>query len=413
MLRRSHRKSRGGCLECKRRHVKCDENRPVCRLCAVSDRDCSYPLTALHRRCGNTETSSQDLLPSSFCDDGPKAVVSQESALLTPNANIDSPVCPLPSNHNNDDTEPEINFDHMELLVHATQDSSIFNLSGVYSDHALGLALGLKEALKAPYLMHELLAFSAQHLAFIHPEKSKHYLHQAMVLQTRAVSLFNSSWTHVNDSNCVAVLLFSSVLGHHLLAETLHGRHADGLDGFISRYIQCIEMHRGIYTIATSAWPLLMSSEIEPILTRSANFTSREPTGNDCAELKKLIESTTSLSWEEKLSCQRAIDYLQVGFDAVAETGEAVVHRHQMIYSWTLLVKPELTRLLAKKQPEALVILAYYAVLLHHGRSQWQVGKTGESVFGLIENHLGSAGDDWLRIPRLIIKQTIVPAHAI
>ncbi|KAH7063925.1 hypothetical protein BKA63DRAFT_538405 [Paraphoma chrysanthemicola] len=398
MLRRSHRKSRGGCLECKRRHVKCDENRPVCRLCAVSDRDCSYPSTAPHRRCANTGTSSQEPPPSSFCYDGSKAVVSQESALLTPRANIHSPACPLPSNTYDDGTEPKINLGHMELLIHTTQDSSMFDLS---------------EALKAPYLMHELLAFSAQHLAYIRPEKSEHYLHQATILQTRAISLFNSSWTNVNKSNCVAVLLFSSVLGHHLLAETLHGRHTDGLDGFISRYIQCIEMHRGIYTIATSAWPLLMSSEIEPILTRSANFTSREPLGNECAGLKDLIEHATSLSWAEKQSCQRAIDYLQVGFDAAAETGEAVVYRHQMIYSWTLLVKPELTTLLAKKQPEALVILAYYAVLLHHGRGLWQVGKTGESVFGLIETHLGSAGDDWLRIPRLIIKDNILPTHAV
>jgi hypothetical protein len=323
---------------------------------------------------------------------------------LTPASNIESPARPLSPNTYDDGTEPPVNFDHMQLLIHVTQNSSMFDLSGVYSDHATGLALGLKEALTAPYLMHELLAFSAQHLAFLYPDKSKQYLHQAVSLQTRAISLFNSTWTQVNKSNCVAVLLFSSVLGHHLLADTLHKRHADGLDGFITRYVQCIEMHRGIYTIAKSAWPLLMESEIQPILSRSANFTSREPVGNDCQSIKNLVKDAAGLAWPEKQACQRAIDYLQVGFDAVAETGEAPVYRHQMIYSWTLLVTPEVNKLLARKQPEALIILAYYAVLLHHGRELWQVGRAGEYVLGLIDGYLGPNWDQWMQFPRHMIR---------
>ncbi|KAJ5358842.1 uncharacterized protein N7496_011255 [Penicillium cataractarum] len=41
--RRSHTKSRKGCLECKRRHVKCDEGTPKCTLCRKRRLECSYP----------------------------------------------------------------------------------------------------------------------------------------------------------------------------------------------------------------------------------------------------------------------------------------------------------------------------------------------------------------------------------
>ncbi|CAG7943787.1 unnamed protein product [Penicillium salamii] len=41
--RRSHTKSRKGCLECKRRHVKCDEGIPKCTLCRKRRLECSYP----------------------------------------------------------------------------------------------------------------------------------------------------------------------------------------------------------------------------------------------------------------------------------------------------------------------------------------------------------------------------------
>ncbi|KAF2028179.1 hypothetical protein EK21DRAFT_70371 [Setomelanomma holmii] len=288
----------------------------------------------------------------------------------------------------------------MELLIHLTQDISLFDMSGVYNDHAIGLAVGLREALKAPYLMHALLGFSAQHLAYLYPHRSAHFLRQAVSMQTRAVSLLNASWTDVNESNCVTMLLFSSILGHQLLAETFHKRDDNGLEGFMARYVQCINTHRGIYHISKAAWGLIISSDIGPIVSRSAEFTSRDPVGHDCQMLKRLVDDTVDLTENEKEACQRMIDYLQVGFDALAETWHTPVYRHQMIYSWTLLVWPELNKMLAEKRPEALIILAYYSVLLYFGKALWQVGDVGEYLFGLIKEHLGTDWDHWLQFPR-------------
>lgn len=42
MHRRGHKKSRNGCLECKRRHMKCDETRPQCANCTTVHRACQY-----------------------------------------------------------------------------------------------------------------------------------------------------------------------------------------------------------------------------------------------------------------------------------------------------------------------------------------------------------------------------------
>ncbi|KAE8548342.1 hypothetical protein EYB25_008720 [Talaromyces marneffei] len=44
--RTSHPKVRTGCLTCKRRHKKCDENRPSCRRCIASGRECEGYYTA-------------------------------------------------------------------------------------------------------------------------------------------------------------------------------------------------------------------------------------------------------------------------------------------------------------------------------------------------------------------------------
>src|SRR6266511_1355051 len=42
--RRPHQKTRHGCIRCKQRKVKCDEERPICRNCSRIRADCSFVL---------------------------------------------------------------------------------------------------------------------------------------------------------------------------------------------------------------------------------------------------------------------------------------------------------------------------------------------------------------------------------
>ncbi|OQE10685.1 hypothetical protein PENFLA_c082G08235 [Penicillium flavigenum] len=271
--------------------------------------------------------------------------------------------------------EEDINLKHMELLVHLATDKGLLILTHGAKNEVSSpeLALGLKKGLESPYLMYQLLAFSARHLAFLKPERSASYLHQAVALQTRAVSIFNAAWAEINQSNCVSILLFSSILGHHLLTDTLAKRTPDGIDEFMTNYVQFVEMHRGIHTIAMTAKTQLMQSELEPIISWSASFTSRSPRGNDCQRASELVDQAESLGLEDKKACQLVIRFLQVGFDAVF-SGEEQGNRYHMLCTWPMLGPPEFTALLVARKPEALVILAYYAALLQHGKHLWQIG---------------------------------------
>ncbi|KAJ6190322.1 hypothetical protein N7519_000343 [Penicillium mononematosum] len=253
--------------------------------------------------------------------------------------------------------EEEINLKHMELLVHLATDKELLILTHGAKNEVSSpeLALGLKKGLESPYLMYQLLAFSARHLAFLKPERSASYLHQAVTLQTRAVSIFNAAWTEINQSNCVAILLFSSILGHHLLTDTLAKRTTYDLDEFMTNYVQFVEMHRGIHTIAMTAKSQLMQSELEPILSWSASFTSRSPRGNDCQRASELVHQAESLGREDKKACQLVIRYLQVGFDAVFSEEEQG-NRYHMLCTWPMLGPPEFTALLVARKPEALIV---------------------------------------------------------
>ncbi|KAH7009930.1 hypothetical protein EDB80DRAFT_714103 [Ilyonectria destructans] len=48
--RKPYSRSRTGCLTCRQKHLKCDENRPFCANCVNADRPCEYPIMGLPLR---------------------------------------------------------------------------------------------------------------------------------------------------------------------------------------------------------------------------------------------------------------------------------------------------------------------------------------------------------------------------
>lgn len=328
-------------------------------------------------------------------------------------ASVQVPVLPTLPNTETHGSGPAlddpVNLNHMELLIHVTLDKNLFSLGYHDANFLANITTSFKIGLEAPYVLHELLAFSARHLALLHPEQAESYLHQAVTLQTRAISLFNASWNGVDESNCVAMLLFSAFLGHHILTDTLAKRDAGGLEAFMFHFIQCIDMQRGVHAIAETAWPLLMESELKTILSWSSQYNTRTPQGNHCQQVKELVDGARGLDEEEKEACREAIRYLQVGFDSVlAEKEEERGNRFHMVSSWVLLISPPLRGLLVDKRPEALVLLGYYALLLHYGRHIWQIGDAGAFILGIINDYLGSEWAHWLEWPREEVARTLV-----
>ena len=375
----------------------------------MSGQDCSYVSRALPE---NLFASVPPRRERSICPEGNE---SQGGTTLTTFCSVAATSLSTSNssegsvtNSQHDPTLDEaINSNHMELLIHLTFDKEIFDLGGGVDAYPQGLSLALKRSLQSPYLLHQLLAFSARHLAFLHSKRRAFYLRQAVTLQTRAVSLFNAAWTNVSQSNCVAVLLFSTILAHHVLADTLVERGPGGLEAFMAHYMHCLDMHRGIYTVASTAWPLLMESELEPLLSWSSEFTSRPPRGNHCQGIREMVDGIDRLGDRDKAACRLAIQYLQVGFDAVLTEEEQQYHRYQMIFSWTMLVPPEFVALLAAKRPEALVLLGYYALLLHHGRHLWQVRDAGAYILSIIVDYIDPEWDHWLEYPQKIVAEEL------
>ncbi|KAL2825544.1 hypothetical protein BJY01DRAFT_154799 [Aspergillus pseudoustus] len=67
--RRAHKKSRAGCLTCKKRRVKCDETHPTCRRCIRTGWSCTWPDVP-----SQAEDPSQTLQPATPRQDAPSTL---------------------------------------------------------------------------------------------------------------------------------------------------------------------------------------------------------------------------------------------------------------------------------------------------------------------------------------------------
>jgi hypothetical protein len=146
---------------------------------------------------------------------------------------------------------------------------------------------------------------------------------------------------------------------------------------------------------------MLLKSEIRPLIDWGTELVERSPAGHECDDLQRLLERPGSgLTVEDKEHCRKAIDALQVGFDCVLRNNKPGENRFHMLLMWCVMSPPEVMDLLERRHPEALVALAYYGLLLHHGREMWQVGDAGAYILLVVDSILGPEWDPWLAWPR-------------
>ncbi|KAL4745446.1 hypothetical protein BDW72DRAFT_198638 [Aspergillus terricola var. indicus] len=146
--RRAHKKSRRGCIECKRRHVKCDESRPLCANCRISKRHYSY----------------EDLVSKAYTlvqppSSKPSKARGSKGTDRTP---VDSPLSRSNAPGTGDESPP-VNKLHLELFHHFLSDILTFFGFERLSNNVFSTFEKTKVILAAQFLMNQIFAFAALH----------------------------------------------------------------------------------------------------------------------------------------------------------------------------------------------------------------------------------------------------------
>ncbi|KAH7019602.1 hypothetical protein EDB80DRAFT_205187 [Ilyonectria destructans] len=449
-LRRAHRKSRKGCWECKRRHIKCDESRPACGNCVVSERSCSFPPAATPATSAPTPASAPTPTPIPFhplplprvtpnnasnnqvqsradsCSDA-RAIQRLQSAGRPPSCShgrlgfpkvTDNPIpfpATLPSFTDslavttfvdsssspsvpNGLPQPIFTTKHLTLLHHAVTDMP---LAGGFHGPVVNIALEWCHA--APYAMDQLLALAAEHLALLSPENAMSHRRTAAELQTRALMCFNRAPPDLtnrgrSDPNkaCVPRFLFSSLLSLQILYETFTHYRAN-FHVFIERFLELAYLHQGVRTVTSSMYETILESSIRPFLINIRNAEkAAKHGGSECVELISLIRAS-DLGPTAVTGCLSAARMLQWAFNVHANLSlEDNIHAAT---AFPVLLTADFVDTVRKHRPEALIVLAYYGVLLHRCRKSWIIDDAGTFLVRLIADYLGSFWQEPMRWP--------------
>jgi hypothetical protein len=225
--------------------------------------------------------------------------------------------------------------------------------------------------MSTPYLMHQVLAMSALHLSIIRPERRTFYHQHATGLQARAISIFNEAHPRLDlaGDDVLEIFLFSSLLVLHLLCDTFYYERQSS-EHFFQKITQFLPVYRGVMTVVAEGRDKLSATEVGSRLELARRYTSTDPQGLECAALYDMLDST-ELEADSRRALNEAINYLQQMIDAQQSGPVPERTRVPVFVTWLIILSPEYMDLLRQRSPQALVVFAHFAILLHRGRSLW------------------------------------------
>ena len=261
---------------------------------------------------------------------------------------------------------------------------------------------GVNYSIMTPYLVNELLAFSALHLSITRPDQREYYRYHAAQLQTHALSIFKESSPQVTQETCVPLFVFAASLGVHMLCDTLIYREGD-FANFLDRFVHFFRLYYGVRAIVGEARHMIQETPLAPSFNMGVDLYKFDGhLGPGCQSLLDLIDRG-NLGNELTGIYRQAIESLQSCLNVIEERDELHVGINA-VTTWPILMKMEFGELVEQRRPEALAILAHYACLLHRFRGFWLFGDSGAFVIQEVMEYLGPEWEEWMAWPNQVLR---------
>ncbi|CCD55730.1 similar to transcription factor Cys6 [Botrytis cinerea T4] len=385
--RKSNTKSRNGCHNCRKRRIKCDEAKPSCGQC--SDRllgavQCEYLIPQKPVMKGQLP-SEQQISTGRICSTSVRdQIISYLEKSEVPCSHFKDPIY-----------KPG---DTLELLDHFTGVTTLW--IGSQSFQKIIQQHGLRISLRAPCLMHAILAFSASHLHYLHPKEKKYNIAFTLHYSKSLSSYLSELRTSLNSSNADAIIA-SSYLHTMLTFRNIQPDQNIEIDG--SGRVTWLRAMRGVSTL----WDtndmnshlqdsIMLNMKHDPKLLNEGPCNHDKP--NDVnpwaletsRALHRLFEEENN-SKSFKDSYERPLRHLcqliRLGTDQ-----DTVC----TFMSFVGELPESFIKLLDQKDPRALLILCYWSALLSQ-KYYWWVRDPATAVCGRLCAYLDRIPDEGIR----------------
>ena len=354
---------------------QCDERRPICFHCSGSGSTCIYDFEAVNRQ---DHFSSSHANPESVAASPPDDGYSRQSQRASQTTGI--------------------NLLHLELLHHfCTETYKTFSPDPRHQQ--IWQVTAIKYGLQFPFLMSELLAISALHLAHINISKRDFYHTEATKLQNEGLQTFNRLNKSVNQENVGALLLFASMLSLHLFASPLPQPSPTSHSQTLSHMVQSVKLMQNVHGLVIHDWlGHLRTTDLAAFF----NLPDVPEPFQVVQQLQNLTELTASSSPEVREACDPAMDRLLWHF-ALSNVPREQHDTIRWLLGWPAQLNKAYLHELDMHTPEAYVVLAYYALLLHFYKGSWAIGNAGAQLLKAIDSELAEPWKIWLKWPKYIV----------
>ena len=242
---------------------------------------------------------------------------------------------------------------------------------------------------KHDFLLRGILAVGAYHLAWQNPAHKAEYTFHASRHQSLALMSFQETLANVNDSNCHAIFAFSCLV----IIMTFVSSTKDKPSDFTSEVLQWFYLLRGAKIVLDMHSDLIKTSFLKPLVDEWS-YTSSTPTYTipDSERITDLFR-ICGMSDHDRETSQAytlAIHSLLSTFTQVSVCrgrGESALLPS---FLWPIMLPPKFLESLGERQPEALVVLAHYCVIVYwcEATDNWFMGGWGRYMLGTIKETL-------------------------
>lgn len=373
--RRTHRKSRRGCLTCKQRRVKCDEGGPPCGACKLRATSCEYASPVSSRQTSPLNGSAVTTDP-------------------TPDWDADEPIFPA-----------DTRLLELQLMSRWTTVTYKSFCSKVAEDDHVWQMKVSHMSLQHDFLLNGLFALSAFEIGSSSKCRDRaRYISAAVEYQALALSSFWPQLQNITPDTHEAVLCFSMALMVLALASAQFASDsASGdSDSMVQNTITHFELLRGCATVMAKKENFIAES---PYMSKLKRFEDlpRIPldphTEGAIAKLNEANESriTASIgdSYERRVTqvayweaCKKAILLLQDCFAKCVN-----IDYQGYVLGWLNMAGDNYIKAVKADDRVAILILMYWGVLIERlGHRVWWAQKFGSLLVEEISN--GSLGED-------------------
>ncbi|GKT57656.1 fungal Zn binuclear cluster domain containing protein [Colletotrichum tofieldiae] len=415
--RLGHKKSRNGCQRCKARRVKCDEGRP-CQKCVAHGAHCSlldHPAPLMAPRTPPAPSKPQQYAPIRPAHGVHEAL---SEASLTPTAVSSTSPYPgesAPDTHNPVTDPWDLSEDWLQSLrlMHHYSTSTRHVLPQDACTEELWKTAIPEMACSHKFLMHGLLALSALHYAYVHPQEQKKWDIISVHHQNLALRFFALRLNGINKDNCEAYFFLATLI---FIVSICSVARSDSLGRMVSLsdVAQSFMLLHGVKGILNfqpiEEWRQrggpLDTLLRPPVLPQGGSWAS--------SPFQKRLDAITALAREVPASFTEVINPQSVCVLAL----ESLRRTHQVcktegekpggVWGWSATLPPMYIDMVGNRHPTALVILAHYAALARPClEGDWLCGGWSTAVMGLVDEALDDEWRPWIQWPKRSLTERI------